>query len=160
MKLIFLDLEGVLNSTKFWLKGCPPPSANSPYNMFDPEAISLINKIIEMTDAEIVLTSTLRIYYKKINKFFENIGIKGKLNGILSGKYESERYNRKDEFKAKGKEIAEYIDSLNNPVSSWCIIDDEDIEFLETQKSKLIKTDFINGLTLENVNKIIELLNK
>jgi len=61
MKLIFLDFDGVLNSNKYFksLKRKKIPHEKI-LNSLSPEMVERLNKIIEATNAKIVISSTWR----------------------------------------------------------------------------------------------------
>lgn len=78
MKLIFLDIDGVLNSHRYWHRRLPlyrgssggAPSFMSQYYKdvgfdgkyeIDPEAVKLMNELVTRTDAYLVLSSTWRL---------------------------------------------------------------------------------------------------
>jgi hypothetical protein len=64
-KIIFLDIDGVLNNSK-WLK----ENKNNP---IDPAAVNRINVIMQKTDAKIVISSSWRIKFLNTTNSFESI---------------------------------------------------------------------------------------
>lgn len=60
-KLIFLDIDGVLNSVD-WAKRCEEryPKKN-PFDDFDPIAVAHLKALVELSKAEIVVSSTWRL---------------------------------------------------------------------------------------------------
>lgn len=60
MKIIFLDIDGVLNSKEFFQNRQPTQGLNE----IDEEKVKLLQQIVQATNAKIVLTSTWRIYDK------------------------------------------------------------------------------------------------
>ena len=56
MKVIFLDIDGVLNSHSFLMTN---KSA-----LFDPDKIKILKKVVRETEAELILHSTLRDHFK------------------------------------------------------------------------------------------------
>lgn len=66
MKVIFLDFDGVLNSEKWFRtreKSVEIDDIKSqyPYYQIDPNSISLLNQIIQSTEAKVVVSSTWRL---------------------------------------------------------------------------------------------------
>ena len=61
-KIIFLDIDGVLNHETGYRNGnCKPYELNGHiYETFDPTSKELLNKLIELTGADIVISSTWR----------------------------------------------------------------------------------------------------
>lgn len=68
MRVIFLDIDGVLNSREFF--------RNRPLtqglNEIDEEKVKLLQQIVQATNAKIVLTSTWRIY-DKADKVYQHL---------------------------------------------------------------------------------------
>jgi histidinol phosphatase-like enzyme len=62
IKFLFLDIDGVINSTKYFDKHprlyAPKTKKEQDLAEFDKETISLVNQIIEATDCEIVISSS------------------------------------------------------------------------------------------------------
>jgi hypothetical protein len=63
-KIIFLDIDGVLNSTKWFSekKKLPPDSSRYDFmlEMLDPKAITIFKRILKETGATVVLSSSWR----------------------------------------------------------------------------------------------------
>ncbi len=80
MKIIFLDIDGVLNSDN-WLQSEASKTGSYPENKFDPNAVRLLNKMVQQTNAKLVLTSTWRLQYslKEMQILFQKVGIQGEL---------------------------------------------------------------------------------
>ena len=57
MKIIFLDIDGVLNSDIYYRK---VDRSVKDWTRFDPKAVELINKLIDEFSAKIVVSSTWR----------------------------------------------------------------------------------------------------
>jgi hypothetical protein len=65
VKVLFLDIDGVLNSRKYFAMGVPVNDriylADNDYaRMIDPEAVELLNEVIDRTGARIVVSSSWR----------------------------------------------------------------------------------------------------
>lgn len=60
MRVIFLDIDGVLNSKEFFQNRQPTQGLNE----IDEEKVKLLQQIVQATNAKIVLTSTWRVYDK------------------------------------------------------------------------------------------------
>ena len=67
MKIIFLDIDGVLNSEMYKA----PSSENCVDGYIDSSRIKLLADIVNATDAKIVLISSLRIDWDKSLSFAE-----------------------------------------------------------------------------------------
>lgn len=158
MKVIFLDIDGVLNHEKhyMWLMETDEPTPLQrvhPYSEFNPESCKILNRIIDETNAKIVLSSTWRLDgIQYMNNIFKHVGIFHKLYGItpsLAHKY--------DTTLCRGKEIDKWL-SEHPEVTKYVIIDD-DTDMEEHQLPFFIKTDpYKDGLNNEVANKVIEIL--
>jgi len=152
MKIIFLDIDGVLNSSNFLYKKNKKKNGERALNQIDPKTIKLLNKIIEITNAKIVISSAWRILYsvEEITRFLKYHKLVGEIidetpKGI-SGK--------------RGDEIQDWLNHNTKKynIESFAIIDDNsDMVHL---KHKLIQTKFETGLLKEHIEKVIEILNK
>jgi len=149
MKAIFLDIDGVMNSTKsshrLYLQG---------YGYFNgipvPETVGPLNKIIAMTGAQIVISSSWR---KKTNIFgLEYLlfltGVRGEIIGVTPTIHNVER----------GVEIQEWLDTDGKDATHFVILDDStDVAHLTEHH---VKVDDNVGLTFANAEKAIEILTK
>lgn len=164
MKAIFLDLDGVLNTEIFvscyWhickSAGYIKKEAKELRqflmrdefgNLFDPMTIRCLKYIIEETGAKIIISSTWRASGLKVMQLmWEMRDIPGEVIDITPF-LNTER----------GEEIAEWL--RNNEVESYVIIDD-DSDMLPEQMASFVKTDFRYGLTWNDAEKCIQILNK
>lgn len=155
MKVVFLDIDGVLNTGRMMRKtGRQQP--------FDPEAITALNHILTETDAKIVVSSAWRIN-RSLKELEEILMLEGVVPRRVIGKTEWLRYGDRIEFQPgqymyksdeRYKEIAEWIDR-HPTVTKWAVIDDDD----DAGPENLFQTDFEVGLTLDMAKKIVAKLN-
>jgi hypothetical protein len=150
MKIIMLDFDGVLNSEKFVLdnKDLFINQAFSMQQNLDKEAVARLNKIIELTGAKVVVSSTWRILnsIEKLQKILDNHGFTGEIIGKTGRAANGLR----------GNEIAAWLNE-NGPVEAFVIIDDDsDMVHL---MHKLVQTNWKLGLQDEHVVKCVEILN-
>jgi hypothetical protein len=81
MKVIFLDIDGVLNHQKHyeWLIETDEPTPMQrtyPYTEFNPESCRLLNEIIWETGAQIVVSSSWRLDGEaRLNSLFKFFGL-------------------------------------------------------------------------------------
>lgn len=146
-KVIFLDVDGVLNSDK--------TKARTPngYIGISSGKVNLLKEIVKATNASIILSSSWRLMepidldYKYL---IHQLGHKGL---HIQTKTELLKNHR-------GKEIKKFLDE-HKEIEAYVILDDEFIqEFEECNLSKhLVHTDFTNGLTKDGVEKAIKILN-
>lgn len=151
MNLIFLDVDGVLNSSRklreVWeLTHKPHSGVNYP---FDERCMNNLKLLVEKTNSKIVVTSTWRKYEENRNRLLEELK-KYELNEYVIG------YTKvfKDNL---GIEIGEYLKTLDKDVN-FIILDDS--SKMGDLVEYLVKTDISVGLTYENVEEAIKKLTK
>lgn len=172
MKIIFLDIDGVLNSEEIashWSK----KGVNGYGGFFNETDIiedkdvkwgqSLVNnlkEIVEKTGASIVISSTWRKYFT-IEKFKQMFALYGWNNAPVIGKTKdiSKRVGKMSslyEAVSRGVEIAEYLNS--NKIAQYVILDDYN-DMLPDQQSHMIETDPLIGLQKSDAERAINILN-
>lgn len=151
-KVLFLDIDGVLNDEEMYELD---PSKYNPAYPIDRRKPHLINYIVNQTGCKIVITSSWRIDGKdKLNKEFAPYGLPEIFDTTpyLWGK-------EPDEHLSRGNEIQTWLDNHKEEVLNYAILDDES-DFLETQLKHHVQTDTYTGLTSEDSDRIIEILNE
>ncbi len=150
MKILFLDFDGVLNSIKY-IRRCSCEGL-----CIDPLRMHLLKKIIDATNAKIVLTTSWREHWdecdslcddigKEINRIFEEYSLK------IYSKTPVLRYHRENE-------IEEWIEK-NGPIENFAILDDQFL-YAEFIKDRFVRTSNIrNGIDENDVEKVIKILN-
>ena len=158
MKLIFLDIDGVLNNENS--KTCAPSGCTG----IDDKLTSKLAHIIEETDAKIVLTSDWKIGWESFDIYCSEdakyLNRKLKKYGIwISAKtYDDHVYDRF--FEDRGKGIHKFLEKVQN-AESYVVIDDHTFtDFDDEIMEHLVLTDYRDGLTDSDVEKAIEILNK
>lgn len=187
MKVIFLDIDGVLNHQEWYRKRKDTVDQNDisshyPFYEFDPESVKQLNRIIDETGAKVVVSSTWRIGRRAedLQEILDRVGFTGEVidttPNFLAGGFDNTgeriRYSV-----PRGCEIdwwleihgdfqrinwsrevqQERID--NAKVKNYVILDD-DSDMLLSQKEHFIKTYTSHGLTEERADMAIEILNK
>jgi hypothetical protein len=148
LKLIFLDVDGVLNSRERWID-CECADLDRSGSRIDPRAVDRLSHIVQATDAKIVVSSTWRLYYYEALISYLNHWphLKDKVIGKTA------------HFGGpRGDEIADWIAHHEDLVENFVILDDDsDMSHLMTY---LVKTTFQNGLQQEHVDECIRRLNE
>lgn len=142
MNIIFLDIDGVLNSIDsmiafHWRK-------LEPYETrLDEVSIGLLRNLVEAADAKIVISSTWRIgrVVEDFIKIFEHYGW---TNAPVIG-----MTGRGGRETVRGDEIQEWIDK-NNVGYYYAIIDD-DSDMLESQLGNFVHVDGVSGFRLKDL---------
>lgn len=168
MKVVFLDIDGVLNTSDTFQKRYFKYQKTGIISLeIDEFRLKYLKNLIIETDAKIVLTSTWRIFFKKEFNSIKPISEKSKELSTLFSKYGIEIYDMTPfiETRWREKEIELWLN--NNEVDSFVIFDDEDYD-LQNYKDNLIlikddKHEFNqnkNGLSKKHINDAINILNK
>lgn len=136
-KLLFLDVDGVLNSQHTLQKGIP----------VCPDKLSLLRAIINVTNCEIVLSSTWRMFpetREELKVEFHNaqipiwIGLTPQLNT------------------PRNQEIKSWLKDNEQKESRIVIIDDDDDAEIVERNTLFVQTSFDEGLTMHHVQTIID----
>lgn len=151
MKLIFLDVDGVLNNRKAFKKGKQDGFPHGPCLVWDPDCINRLNNIIEKTGAKIVVSSTWRLYNDAYKVLTEVMGIKGEFIGCTPD------HIRRPHPSSRGGEINEWLTLEKLEKSPFVILDDD--SDMDKYMNKLVLTDTEAGLQDREMNKAIEMLN-
>ncbi len=153
MKVIFLDIDGVLNSS-FYDKN----KKTSTEGNIDETRVFLLKIIIDRTEAKIVLSSSWKKHWNVEPSLCDLDGIY--INSIFQ-KYNLSIYDKTpqldDKFNRK-KEILEWLKNKKD-IDNFIILDDYAFGW-EELTDKVIKTNPIFGLGLEDIHveKAITLL--
>lgn len=156
-KFIFLDIDGVLNSDEWTKKYFRENLYYIPEvdQDLDPEALRRIDVLVNETSGELVLTSYWRLDLEGTRKRLEHSGLRTKINYSLPvSPLESEP------GWSRGRLISEFLNLKKNECERYIILDDTDDELSSHGKERFIKINPVTGITEENINKAIKLLNE
>ena len=163
-KVIFLDIDGVLN-TGWWYSQMDRNTPKDKYGYaFDPNAVANLKTIVDETGADIVISSSWKSFgLSELEEMWQERGLPGKLIGITPNSVSDEMLLNADLdhmelFSIRGMEIKEWLDKHGKKVSHYVIIDDMD-NFLLDQKFHFVQTDPEVGITEEDANMAIKILN-
>lgn len=157
MKIIFLDIDGVLNSMQYFIrteeerKGIVLTPKRDTVKfwsaMFDPDAVKLLNIAIEKSGAKVVLSSSWRNCHplSEIRGFLKHHGFIGEIIDKTPQRAPAPPYRRGNEIQAWLTEHPE--------VEKFVIIDDDsDMEHL---KPHLVQTKNEFGIQEEHVVQML-----
>jgi hypothetical protein len=153
MKVVFLDFDGVLNS-KNWRN--IPRSQKEIDRDLDPAAIALLNDLLEVSGANVVISSSWRWSCRlpSIVEDMMTLGFKYPERVIGFTPYLN-RYNSGLKHPmTRGEEVALWLKQV--PVEAFVILDDRP-EF-DNLKDNLVLTDREHGLQKEHVEHAMEIL--
>ena len=146
IKVIFLDIDGVMNSYASIVENYQR-GINRPDERFSKSSINALEKIIKETNAKIVISSTWGLSNKTIRAFkYSNFDLDTIIGETSALKNTGHR----------GKEINAYIDNTDE-IESFVIIDDDND--MGSLMDNLYQVDNQIGLLEKDADKIIKMLN-
>lgn len=151
MSVLFLDIDGVINTNKNYDWG------PGPVPMIDFNLVSRVNKIVHVTQAQIVLTSSWR--YQVLNN---NMTLKGfqfllRTHGMRGDLIDVTPCDH--DCPIRGRQIAQWIES--HKPKYYAILDDDTCEHLDAiHGNRVVFADKSYGLLEEQVAKVIEILGR
>lgn len=158
MKVIFLDIDGVLNSMEFYEN---KPESDLRHNPFDRKCVAVLKQIVDATDAKIVLTSSWRGGWDKDPS---RCHLEGQLLNDIFAEYGFSVYDKTASLRSgrRPMEIKQYLETSGSAINNYVIIDDNDFGWKEfDMDSRLVLTDFQKGgLNTDHAAKAIKILNK
>jgi hypothetical protein len=157
MKIIFLDVDGVLNTTS-------TKEMFEEYTFVEDEKVQLLKQLVTRTGAKIVLSSSWRYGWwaeKIINPTssdLSSIRLFEALKKKLS-EYGLELLDHTDETSTRGQEIAWWLESWDGePIESFVILDDMHLSWLLPNTSHVVSTSISKGLTQVHVDRAVNVL--
>jgi len=157
MKVIFLDIDGVLvtrNSIKYQHLNFPDEAGI----MFGKKAVKNLNKLLKITKAKIVISSTWRLLHSldDLRTIFEKQGVKGKIISTTS----IERVTIEEDI-PRGKKIADWLDK-HSDIEQYVIIDDDvQADCIQFHPHNCVETSYKRGFAQEDsFNEALAILNE
>lgn len=157
MNVIFLDIDGVLNSVDF-IERVTEAGRGGKFGTneywsahLDPERIKHLNRLIAESDAKVVISSTWRIGKtpERMQEILEMKGFEGEVIGCTTT----------DDLGCRGHQIQAWLD-VNPETLSFVILDDD--PDMGPLMPYLVKTTYLDwengGLRDEHVEKALEVL--
>lgn len=168
-KIIFLDFDGVLNTEHYQrLLSYQGKAWKDEYGaLFDPEAVLQLRRIVEATNADIVIESSWKFYgLEAMQEMWKERNLPGKILDITPSSVSDSwlmTANLDDIDPAlghcKGMEIASWLSDNASKEARYVIIDDECV-IMESQSPHFLLADPYNGITAEIADKAISILNR
>lgn len=156
MKVIFLDIDGVLNNQQ--------TNAKTPVGFIgiNNSLLKRFSKLVKETNARIVLSSTWKKEWHRDERFCTEDG------KYMVKKFRQQKLLIFDKIKdvngrlsLRGASIMQYLE--NHPeVEEWVVIDDDEFDFAKYPEimDRFVHTDNLKGLVEDDVQKAIGLLLK
>lgn len=147
MKIIFLDVDGVLNNMT-WAKRMSDEGVHVfAEDMLEDRAIKLLKQIVDATGADVVITSTWRIGAASMTHLLDQLGYYD-IHPIA-------KTPRRGGM--RGDEITAWMQECDEPIDAYVILDDD--SDMTVHMDHLVKTSFEHGLQPEHVKRAIGILN-
>lgn len=162
MKVIFLDFDGVLNSDR-WLavigqewtaagQGAPIPRPRH----IDPAAVGLLNQLVDRTGAVVVVSSAWRtLGITECRAILRQRGCVARVVGATPLFVPRQRLS---ERVIRGREIRAWL-SRRRKVERFVVLDDMGAAEFEGMWDSLVQTDGRKGLTQDDVERAVRILN-
>lgn len=155
MKVLFLDIDGVLND-----HSVAATRGISQYCGIQGDKVALLNQVTDKTGCKLVLSTAWRymIHNEAMTlRGFEYMLITHGLSGDIIGLTREDRNDGDD----RGSQIMDWLIANGNDIGAneYVILDDLDLN-LSKFGSKFVQTNGDRGLTQEDVDKLVEILNE
>jgi hypothetical protein len=188
MKIIFLDFDGVLNHQNWYKHRMEKVDHNElydhyPFYEFDPESIEQLNRVVDETQAKVVISSTWRHgrSVTELQELLDRVGFTGEVIDKTPSFYAAGTDNLDNKINytiPRGCEIdwwltnhgkfqrinwskEKQLEYLEKSLVKNYIILDDDSDMLYCQKEHYVKCNaYGNGLDQKTADIAIEILNK
>lgn len=173
MKLLFLDIDGVLNHSTFLHDEAKlrieagkeglivEPEAFHGVHQIDPKAVELLNQIVERTGCRIVLSSSWRINntVDEMNAILRVHGFKGEIVDRTPSTFQTDPATNK--WSCRGEEIQRWMKEADLPKDEevWFVILDDSNDMGDVSHA-LVRTNFETGLQAGHVEVAVYHLNE
>lgn len=168
MKVLFLDVDGVLNDLEWIKANAPKPSFQATIDdlvqQIDPDRVNRINDIVSRTGCEIVLSSSTRVD-PRMSVVLAKAGLKYPIHSatpvlLWRTNIDGTQY----EPIKRAEEVLDWLWQAND-IEKYVILDDQDFEWASfifdgsPLSNSWVQTSFTgNGLTEEIKERVINLL--
>lgn len=150
MKILFLDIDGVLNSRPYINKV-------GRGDAIDPRCVLQLNEVIRRTGCKVVVSSAWRV----LHTWTELLSILQD-HGVNTAEFISKTPCRFHDFLCRDDEILEWIQNNGPTDLIWAVVDDE-ASGMDKVKHRMVKTEFWDkgqgcGLTPAKAEELIAIL--
>ena len=148
IKVVFLDIDGVLNNDKNLRKRGTVSMDNE--SCFDPASVAVLAQLIQKSGAKVVLSSMWRFWNtpKEIEAMLETFGVKVDIIDTTTTEHSDHR----------GEEIAEWLSKHPEVTAFVSLDDDTDVGRCEAVAKNWIQTTYWDGLQEQHLAPALKLL--
>lgn len=153
MKVVFLDIDGVLNHS-----GGPADDKN--YLIIDPEHVEFLNRLLAETGAELVISSTWREHHDEteLKQLLQVAGVSKDFIGVTPSLWMGSGWTTARGL-GREAEIRQWLESNQNlDVEAFVILEDQE-DMGEWESTNVVRTHFDYGLGPPHVDRAIRILN-
>jgi hypothetical protein len=159
VKVVFLDIDGVLNSHEYVRSDRPRSKERGGVMGIDPLAVSRLNRLLRATGAVVVVSSTWRKKRSRVELqgVLDARGFQGTVHGKtpdLSGRSPGATLYLAPQ---RGEEIRHWLEHDGAEVEAFVVLDDDGD--MDAVRGRFIQTEFETGLTDADVDRAIAMLN-
>ena len=155
-KILFLDIDGVLNNDGFYTR------TRGKAGNFDPENVKCLNQLSDL-GVEVVISSSWGYDAGRTEKTLREVGVVLPIVGYTDH-FHSDWFCRGNEIE---KWLCDNFGSFGTKFGSKYyqkdyeyVIFDDDADMLMGQKDNFVQTDRYKGLTQEDIDKAISILER
>lgn len=152
MKIVFLDIDGVLNHIEMAYIDHRFPS-------IDPKAMDRLNMIINETGAKVVISSTWRKRHsvRTFQQLFNSKGFTGEVIDRTPSEQTGSRNGAPSmPYGPRGDQIQAWL-SFEKGVEAFVILDDD--SDMSEVSDRLVQTSYSTGLLNQHVSDAVSMLN-
>lgn len=166
MKVIFLDIDGVLNYTQWYVSDRNPGNINGQEGDIDPMCVERVLRICKETGAKVVISSDWRISWEGTLMRLERMGLTrdiviDKTPELIWTRMSMHDYMLSEEDEgyefSRGKEIDLWLEA--HPECTNFVIIDDRCDFTEEQEPHFVHVNSMCGLSDDDVDIAIMTLN-
>jgi len=151
MKVIFLDVDGVLNSLKTCIANGGYPFELTEYAAFDQNAIKLLQRFCDSSGVQVVMSSAWRMY-NSVEDFREHLGLP-----VI----DLTPMNLMGQYRFRGYEIEEWLETHKDlGITHYCILDDNSDMTPDQIENHFVQTDENEGFLWKDYLKMCKILDE
>jgi hypothetical protein len=162
-KYLFLDIDGVLNSTRFMksniaaIQAADTETAHA-LAWLDPVCVALLNRIVAETGCKVILSSSWRnIYRLKALSFY--LGLRGGTFTLFGRTPYGVDTENGGTCWDRGAEIRYWLEANAEHPCVFAILDDDRFDIVDYFPAQFVNTCGLTGITEADAIKVISILN-
>jgi len=169
MKVIFLDIDGVLNGTDYEHNLAVRHPANDPWwddylgteKEIDSTRVEKLNRLVRETGAKIVISSAWREDFDidVLRSILRRAGLRADIIGMTAQNVPDPE-SASGRLLMRGGLIKHWLDNTRDHVEAFVVLDDTAGQRMVPIRRWLVRTSSVTGLNDAQVDKAIAVLNR